>query len=142
MKNYGLIAKPLTSLLKKDNFAWTQGARKAFEELKRAMTTTPVLALPNFEKIFEVYTDASGAVLVQEKKANSFYFQSPWTYEESLEYLCMRDACGCSCREGVEAIFVGKEVHYSLGSTSLETLVAIKNSNSRTTKVSCQVVGI
>ncbi|KAF5477292.1 hypothetical protein F2P56_003942 [Juglans regia] len=67
-KNYGLIAKPLTSLLKKDNFEWTQEAREAFEELKRAMTVTTMLALPNFEKPFEVYTDASGegirAVLV------------------------------------------------------------------------------
>ncbi|KAF5475241.1 hypothetical protein F2P56_007070, partial [Juglans regia] len=35
VKNYGLIAKPLTSLLKNDNFAWTQEAREAFEELKR-----------------------------------------------------------------------------------------------------------
>ncbi|XP_040987625.1 uncharacterized protein LOC121235342 [Juglans microcarpa x Juglans regia] len=37
VKHYGLIAKPLTSLLKNDNFEWTQEAREAFEELKRAI---------------------------------------------------------------------------------------------------------
>ncbi|XP_041020513.1 uncharacterized mitochondrial protein AtMg00860-like [Juglans microcarpa x Juglans regia] len=68
VKNYSLIAKPLTSLLKKDNFEWIQEAREAFENLKRAMTVTAVLTLPNFEKPFEVYIDASeegiGAVLM------------------------------------------------------------------------------
>ena len=68
MKNYGLIAKPLTSMLGKDSFVWSDEAKNAFEDLKRAMTQTSVLALPNFEKPFEVYTDASGegigAVLV------------------------------------------------------------------------------
>ncbi|XP_042962448.1 uncharacterized protein LOC122296713 [Carya illinoinensis] len=60
VKGYGLIAKPLTTMLKKDSFEWTTEAREDFEELKRAMTKTPVLALPNFETPFEVYTDASG----------------------------------------------------------------------------------
>ena len=65
VKNYGLIARPLTTMLKKDNFEWTDEARKAFEDLKRAMTNTPVLALPNFEKPFGVYIDASGDGLGQ-----------------------------------------------------------------------------
>ncbi|XP_042962584.1 uncharacterized mitochondrial protein AtMg00860-like [Carya illinoinensis] len=59
VRNFGLIAKPLISLLKKDNFEWTKEAREAFDELKRTMTMTPVLALPNFEKPFEAYTDAT-----------------------------------------------------------------------------------
>ncbi|XP_038982115.1 uncharacterized protein LOC120110620 [Phoenix dactylifera] len=72
VRDYGLIAKPLTNMLKKDGFEWTPTAKQAFEELKRAMTQTPVLALPNFSQPFEVYMDASnegiGAVLAQNKR--------------------------------------------------------------------------
>lgn len=60
VKNYWLIARPLTVMLKKDNFEWTDEARTTFDDLTRAMTNTPVLALSNFEKSFEVYTYASG----------------------------------------------------------------------------------
>ncbi|XP_038979199.1 uncharacterized protein LOC120109538 [Phoenix dactylifera] len=76
VKNYGLIARPLTSMLKKGEFEWTPESREAFDNLKRAMTQTPVLALPDFSIPFEVYTDASGdgigAVLVQQKRPLAF----------------------------------------------------------------------
>ena len=48
VKGYDVIAKPLTSMLKKEGFEWTDAAKAAFENLKRAMTTTPVLALSDF----------------------------------------------------------------------------------------------
>jgi len=76
VKHYGLIAKPLTKLLRKKQLCWSPEAQQAFDTLKQAMTTTPVLALPNFQETFEVEAHAFdvgiGAVLMQKGRPIAF----------------------------------------------------------------------
>lgn len=60
VSNYGKLCIPLINLLT-DAFHWNPAATEAFELLKKAMTSLPVLALPNFQKSFVIETDASGS---------------------------------------------------------------------------------
>ncbi|XP_031265934.1 uncharacterized protein LOC116124355 [Pistacia vera] len=80
IQNYGLIAQPLTQLLRKDSFTWNDQAQRAFEALKAAMTSVLVLAVPDFTLPFEVHTDALeqsiGAVLVQNQRPIAFLSQA------------------------------------------------------------------
>jgi hypothetical protein len=59
--NFSKIAKPMTQLLEKeDKFKWSPQYEDAFLNLKKLLTTAPVLAQPDIEKPFDVYCDASG----------------------------------------------------------------------------------
>jgi hypothetical protein len=55
------ISRPMTELLAKGNtFEWTPRRETSFQELKKRLTTAPVLTLPGMEKPFSIYCDASG----------------------------------------------------------------------------------
>ncbi|KAK3100349.1 hypothetical protein FSP39_018534 [Pinctada imbricata] len=60
IKNYSKIAAPLSRLLCKDSkFRWTDECTTAFNTLKAALTSAPILAYPDFSRPFVLSTDAS-----------------------------------------------------------------------------------
>ena len=69
MKGFAAIAKPMTHLTKKDrDFTWNTEEEAAFQKLKEALTSAPILQLFDKDKPHEVWVDASdyavGAMLV------------------------------------------------------------------------------
>jgi hypothetical protein len=51
----------MTELLEKDKkFKWTPTYKASFQELKKRLTTALVLVMPDMEKSFSIYYDASG----------------------------------------------------------------------------------
>ena len=77
LRNFSSLASPLTDLLKFPQFDWSTPAERAFQQIKVALTRAPVIRLPDFEKLFDVVTDAFGAgigaVLSQELHPISFF---------------------------------------------------------------------
>ena len=70
VSGFSEIVAPLHKLMQKDaKFIWNFHCEEAFQKLKEQLTTSPVLAFPNREGQFVLYTDASnvgiGAVLAQ-----------------------------------------------------------------------------
>ena len=60
IKNFSIIAKPLSDLLKKDQeFIWGDKQQEAFETLKEKLCTDPVLATPDYSRPFVITTDSS-----------------------------------------------------------------------------------
>ena len=66
IKDMGIINKPLTPLIKKNQqtgqpttFSWNDLCERAFQNIKRALSSSPVLMPPNFDKEFIVWADAS-----------------------------------------------------------------------------------
>ena len=95
IRNFSSLVAPLTDCLKGGNFKWTQKQQDSFDDIKRRLTSNPILQLRDFTLPFEVAVDACGtgigAVLSQrshpieyssEKLSSSR--QSWSTYEQKL----------------------------------------------------------
>jgi hypothetical protein len=78
IKNFAKIATPFTNLLKKSavTYDWEEACDEAFGTLKGILVKAPVLKLPNFDKDFEIHSDAFdfaiGGVIVQDGRPVAF----------------------------------------------------------------------
>ena len=93
IKDFSKIAKPLYKLLTKDAvFKFDDARLEAFDTLKRALVSTPILQTPNWDEPFQIMCDASnfaiGAILGQRKEGKSYviYYASKLLDDAQINY--------------------------------------------------------
>src|SRR5437660_11919935 len=64
IKDFSTVTQPLHDLIKKDTpFVWSSEQQTAFNQLKKAFTSAPLLTYPNRTQEIRIETDASGFAL-------------------------------------------------------------------------------
>lgn len=95
IRNYALIARPLSNLLREGTkFEFGAKEKEAFDQLKCALSTIPVLKLYKQKAETELHTDASmygyGAILLQKCDADGalhpIYYASGKTTDAEMKY--------------------------------------------------------
>jgi len=86
IENFAKISKPLSGLTKKDStWTWGKEQQNAFEVLKKAFTTAPVLRILNDEDPFKLSTNVSdfaiGAVLSQKDMQTNLWHLVAFFYK-------------------------------------------------------------
>ena len=81
IKGFSKLAKPMTALLEKNaKFVWSDKCQANFDELKKRLTTAPILILPDLSNNFSIYCDASrlglGCVLMQEGRVVALHLDN------------------------------------------------------------------
>jgi len=83
IEGFSTIAAPMTR--KETKWEWTSECESSFQELKRRLTTAPVLTLPSGMEGFVIYSDASkkglGCVLMQHGRVIAYASRQLKTHE-------------------------------------------------------------
>ena len=77
VEGFSKLAAPLTKLTRKEEkFVWSEACQQSFDELKRKLTSAPVLTLPSGQDGYPVYCDASrqgiGCLLMQHENVIAY----------------------------------------------------------------------
>ena len=106
---FSKLAKPMIALLEKNvKFAWLEKCQANFEELKKRLTTTPVLVLPDLSKNFLIYCDSShqslGCVLMQEGRVVDYASRQLRKHELNYATHDFGVSSSGSCFENMETL--------------------------------------
>ena len=103
VQGFSKLVGPLTDLLRSNTpWVWSHLCQEAFQATKAALTSSPVLVMPDFGKPFEVISDALvtgiGAVLLQQGRPVACESKKL----SSAEHYCTTGvACGRACHEDI-----------------------------------------
>ena len=89
VEGFSKLAAPLTELTRKEEkFVWSEACQQSFDELKRKLTSAPVLTLPSGQDGYTVYYDASrqglGCVIAYASRQLKKYEQNYPTHDLEL----------------------------------------------------------
>ena len=141
-KNFSAVALPLTRLLsKKVKFSWNSHCEEAFKKIKEMLINAPILRIPDYEKAFKLYVDAShdgiGGVLMQEHEGIDhpvcYYSKKLLCYQVSYSTI-EKEALGLIMSLNHFDVYVkgtGKPVEVYTDHNPLVFLHRMKNSNQR-----------
>ncbi|XP_042424005.1 uncharacterized mitochondrial protein AtMg00860-like, partial [Zingiber officinale] len=91
VEDFSRIASPLTALTRKNRkFQWTEDCENSFSELKRRLTSAPILTLPENADSFDIYSDASKLGLGATERVNQVL--------EDMLRACALDFKGSWCK--------------------------------------------
>jgi hypothetical protein len=86
IEGFSKISMPTKLLEKSKPFEWTPRRESSFQELKKRLTTKPFLTMPDMEKPFSIYCDASGqglgCVLMQDDHVVAYSSRQLRKHEE------------------------------------------------------------
>jgi hypothetical protein len=83
IEGFSKMSKPMTKLLGKDKkFEWSAKCEASFQELKKRLTTTRVLVMPNMEKLFSASGQGLGCIHMQDKHGVAYASRQLRKHEE------------------------------------------------------------